>query len=302
MIVDNPDNARFAASGALADLTVEGPGMGPGRPVPARPVELDPVARARPTASRSAATPSCCGSTPIWRRRPGSIRRARQRPGTSSPRGPQAMTNKDEGVYGTALLAKKDETGTFLFLPWILQNGGSIDKLDSPEAIEALAFWRNLVDQGWAPRSAVNDGFAEIYQQFTTGKAGMMISGTWNAASIGTDAPDLHWEVADAALHEAAGLVAGRRELGGLRCPQAAGRRLGLPEVRHRSGLRHQAHRLHGLHAQPQGRPRPGCRERPRTTRPCRSSSSRWSPPPRAGHSPTGPTPPPSSRTRSRQR
>ena len=73
----------------------------------------------------------------------------------------------------------------------------TIEDLDSPEAIEALAFWRNLVDQGWAPRSAVNDGFAEIYQQFTTGKAGMMISGTWNAASIGTDAPDLHWEVAE---------------------------------------------------------------------------------------------------------
>ena len=52
------------------------------------------------------------------------------------------------------------------------------------------------MDQGWAPKSAVNDGFAEIYQQFTTGKAGMMISGTWNVASIGKDAPDLHWEVA----------------------------------------------------------------------------------------------------------
>ena len=112
------------------------------------------------------------------------------------------------GVYGTALLAKKDETGTFLFLPWILQNGGSIDKLDSPEAIEALAFWTNLVDQGWAPKSAVNDGFAEIYQQFTTGKAGMMISGTWNCRvdRQGRSGPPLGGR--HAALLEAAGVVA----------------------------------------------------------------------------------------------
>jgi multiple sugar transport system substrate-binding protein len=106
------------------------------------------------------------------------------------------MTDKANGIYGTALLAKKDETGTFLFLPWILQNGGSIETLDSPESIEALEFWTNLVEQGYAPESAITDGFAEIYQQFTTGKAGMMISGTWNVASIPADAPDLNWMVA----------------------------------------------------------------------------------------------------------
>jgi multiple sugar transport system substrate-binding protein len=108
-----------------------------------------------------------------------------------------AMTDKANGVYGTALLAKKDETGTFLFLPWVLQNGGNIDKLDSPESIEALAFWTDLVNKGYAPKSAVTDGFAEIYTQFTTGKAGMMISGTWNVNSIPNDAPDLNWMVAE---------------------------------------------------------------------------------------------------------
>jgi multiple sugar transport system substrate-binding protein len=78
----------------------------------------------------------------------------------------------------------------------VLQNGGDIDKLDSPESIEALAFWTDLVNQGYAPKSAVTDGFAEIYTQFTTGKAGMMISGTWNVNSIPKDAPDLNWMVA----------------------------------------------------------------------------------------------------------
>ena len=196
MIVDNPDNARFAASGALADLTSKVQEWGQADqflPGPWNSTQWQDKTYGIPLGSNTVV---------LWINT--DLATAAGLDPSSPPKTwdefatwAQAMTNKDEGVYGTALLAKKDETGTFLFLPWILQNGGSIDDLDSPEAIEALAFWRNLVDQGWAPRSAVNDGFAEIYQQFTTGKAGMMISGTWNVASIGTDAPDLHWEVAE---------------------------------------------------------------------------------------------------------
>ncbi len=195
MIVDNPNNAQFAASGALLDLTSKVQEWGQADQFLAGPwnsAQWDGKTYGIPLGSNTVV---------LW------INTDLATAAGLDPANPpktwddfahwaQAMTNKDAGVYGTALLAKKDETGTFLFLPWILQNGGSIDKLDSPEAIEALAFWKNLVDQGWAPKSAVNDGFAEIYQQFTTGKAGMMISGTWNVASIGKDAPDLHWEVA----------------------------------------------------------------------------------------------------------
>ena len=196
MIVDNPDNARFSAAGALADLTSKVQEWGQADqflPGPWNSTQWDGKTYGIPLGSNTVV---------LW------INTDLATAAGLDPSKPpktwdefatwaQAMTNKDAGVYGTSLLAKKDETGTFLFLPWILQNGGSIDKLDSPEAIAALAFWRNLVDQGWAPKSAVNDGFAEIYQQFTTGKAGMMISGTWNVASIGKDAPDLHWEVAE---------------------------------------------------------------------------------------------------------
>ncbi len=84
----------------------------------------------------------------------------------------------------------------FLFLPWVLQNGGTLATLDSPESIAALAFWKDLIDKGYAPKTAITDGFAEIYTQFTTGKAAMMISGTWNVNSIPKDAPNLKWEVA----------------------------------------------------------------------------------------------------------
>jgi multiple sugar transport system substrate-binding protein len=195
MIVDNPDNARYAAAGALADLTgkvkewgaadqfLSGPwnstlwdGKNYGIPLGSNTVVLwinTDMATAAGLDVKN--PPKTWDEFETWAAK---------------------LTDKSKGVYGTALLAKKDETGTFLFLPWILQNGGDIQHLDSPESIAALAFWTDLVNKGYAPKSAITDGFGEIYQQFTTGKAAMMISGTWNVNSIPKDAPDLKWEVA----------------------------------------------------------------------------------------------------------
>jgi multiple sugar transport system substrate-binding protein len=195
IIVDNPDNARYAAAGALEDLTayvkewgqadqyLPGPwnstlweGKNYGIPLGSNTVILwinTDLATAAGLDINN--PPKTWDEFETWT---------------------AAMTDKTNGVYGTSMLAKKDETGTFLFLPWVLQNGGNIDKLDSPESIGALAFWTDLVNKGYAPKSAVTDGFAEIYTQFTTGKTGMMISGTWNVNSIPKDAPDLNWMVA----------------------------------------------------------------------------------------------------------
>jgi multiple sugar transport system substrate-binding protein len=100
----------------------------------------------------------------------------------------EKLTDKSKGVYGITLLGKHDETSTFEFLPWLLQNGADLTKLDSPEAVEALQLWWNLIDKGYAPKDTINNGFAEIYQQFTTGKAAMMFSGTWNLSTLPTDA------------------------------------------------------------------------------------------------------------------
>lgn len=195
MIVDNPDNARYAAAGALADLSAKVKAWGQGDqflPGPWNSTIWD---------GKNYGIPLGSNTVVLW------INTDMAKAAGLDVSKPPAtwdefetwagkMTNKDKGIYGTALLAKKDETGTFLFLPWVLQNGGSLQTLDSPESIAALAFWKKLVDEGYAPKSAITDGFAEIYQQFTTGKAAMMISGTWNVASIKKDAPDLHWTVA----------------------------------------------------------------------------------------------------------
>jgi multiple sugar transport system substrate-binding protein len=195
MIVDNPDNARYASAGALADLSdyvkawgqadqfLPGPwnstqwqGKTYGIPLGSNTVVLwINTDMAKAAGLDPANPPKTWSDFETWA---------------------QKMTDPTKGIYGTALLAKKDETGTFLFLPWVLQNGGTLATLDSPDSIAALAFWTDLVKKGYAPKTAITDGFAEIYTQFTTGKAAMMISGTWNVATIKKDAPNLNWEVA----------------------------------------------------------------------------------------------------------
>ena len=179
MIVDNPDNARYAAAGALADLTDKVKAWGQGDqflPGPWNSTIYD---------GKNYGIPLGSNTVVLWINT--DMAKAAGLDVTKPPKTwdefetwAGKMTDKAKGVYGTAMLAKKDETGTFLFLPWVLQNGGALKALDSPESIAALAFWTKLVDEGYAPKSAITDGFAEIYQQFTTGKAAMMISGTWN--------------------------------------------------------------------------------------------------------------------------
>jgi multiple sugar transport system substrate-binding protein len=195
MIVDNPDNARFASVGALADLTEKVKAWGQGNQF------LPGPWNSTIYQGRNYGIPLGSNTVVLWINTD-----MAQAAGLDVNRPPTTwdefetwagkLTDKPKGVYGTTMLAKRDETGTFLFLPWILQNGGDIDRLDAPESIAALAFWKKLIDEGYAPRSAINDGFAEVYQQFTTGKAGMMISGTWNLNSIPQDAPKLKWIVA----------------------------------------------------------------------------------------------------------
>ncbi len=195
MIVDNPDNARYAEAGALADLSAKVAAWGQGDQF------LPGPWNSTIWKGKNYGIPLGSNTVVLWINTD-----MAKAAGLDVTKPPQTwtdfeswaakMTDKAKGVYGTALLAKKDETGTFLFLPWILQNGGDLQHLDSPESIAALAFWKDLVDKGYAPKSAVTDGFAEIYQQFTTGKAAMMISGTWNVATLKKDAPNLNWVVA----------------------------------------------------------------------------------------------------------
>lgn len=108
------------------------------------------------------------------------------------------LTRKKAGAIDVAGLlfgAKRNETIPFQFLPFVWQNGGSIEKMDSPEAVEALEFWMRLMDKGYTPRNVLDWGHTEMRTQFEVGKAAMMVNGTAYAAAIRKTAPDLKFGI-----------------------------------------------------------------------------------------------------------
>ena len=89
-----------------------------------------------------------------------------------------------EGVYGMAFSAVATEEGSWQFEPWFWGAGADLTQLDSPEAIQALEFWVDLVDSGYASRSVVTWSQGDVNDQFIAGNVAMMQNGVWNLATL----------------------------------------------------------------------------------------------------------------------
>jgi hypothetical protein len=68
----------------------------------------------------------------------------------------EKLTDPSKHVFGIGFCAHGSEQSTFQFLPWLWQAGGSINKPDAPEAIEALQYWTDLVQKGYASKDVIN--------------------------------------------------------------------------------------------------------------------------------------------------
>ncbi|MDT0303180.1 sugar ABC transporter substrate-binding protein [Streptomonospora wellingtoniae] len=80
---------------------------------------------------------------------------------------------------GLAFSAIGHEEGTWTFEPFLWSNGATLTELDSPEAVEALELWSDLVEEGSVSQSAVNWSQADVNDQFLGERAAMMINGSW---------------------------------------------------------------------------------------------------------------------------
>lgn len=190
-MVDNPDHASFAASGAFYDLSEWIEAWG----------QADEY------------FPGPWNST-IWQGRNYGVpidsntillyynRDAFARVGLDAP--PQtwaelrayaeALTNPDENFRGIAFSAVRTEEGTFQFLPFVQQAGGSIDAVNGPGGVAALGLWSDLVEGGYATPEVVNMTQNEAVGLLAGGNAAMAISGPWSLGLM--DAVDFDWGLA----------------------------------------------------------------------------------------------------------
>ncbi|GGV63459.1 ABC transporter substrate-binding protein [Streptomyces griseoloalbus] len=103
--------------------------------------------------------------------------------------------------YGLALSAGGAEDGVFQFTPFMWSNGGDETDLDSPEVVEALDYWKTLLQDGSLSKSTVNWTQADVNDQFMAGNAAMMINGPWQVETLNTK-KSLHWGIAQIPVPE----------------------------------------------------------------------------------------------------
>jgi multiple sugar transport system substrate-binding protein len=94
----------------------------------------------------------------------------------------KALSNGN--TYGIAFSAPNEEEATWQFEPFLWTNGGDLNKMDSPQALQALNLWVNLVKEGGASKSVLNWTQDNVETQFEQQRAAMEINGPWELSNI----------------------------------------------------------------------------------------------------------------------
>lgn len=104
-----------------------------------------------------------------------------------------------EERYGTAYCMNSGGAYMFLFMPWVWGNGGDIltpdgtkAAINSPEALEAVQLWYDMIHKyKAAPQDTWNYSWDDVVDRFKAGKIAMMANGNWGIAQLKRDAPEI---------------------------------------------------------------------------------------------------------------
>ena len=89
--------------------------------------------------------------------------------------------------YGFGFCATQAEEGVFQWLPFLWQAGGSIDKLDQPEAAAALQYWADMVQHDIASKDVINQSQYEVTNTFMAGNTAIVQGGPWELPRMSED-------------------------------------------------------------------------------------------------------------------
>jgi multiple sugar transport system substrate-binding protein len=90
--------------------------------------------------------------------------------------------------YGFAVTLANGEVATWNFLSQLWSNGGTLQDLTSPQAVQAMDFWTSMVKSGSAPQASLNWQSTDIEAEFADGKLAMAQIGTWELPTLIKDA------------------------------------------------------------------------------------------------------------------
>lgn len=96
----------------------------------------------------------------------------------------EKLTDPAKSIYGLGYSAIQSEEGSFQFLPVLYQSGASLNNLRSPDALQALTFWADLMKSGFVSRDALTRRQYDVTNTFMAGNAAMVITGPWELPRI----------------------------------------------------------------------------------------------------------------------
>ncbi len=91
----------------------------------------------------------------------------------------EKLTDKSKNVYGMGFCAVQSEEGTFQWLPFLEQSGGSVSNLTSPDSVAALQLWADMVAKEQVSKDALVKRQFEMTSAWIGGGSAMVISGPW---------------------------------------------------------------------------------------------------------------------------
>ena len=188
--LDSTDHASFAALGILADITAR--------------AERDlPLDRIYPGALASARYDGGLYGLPIDANTIALIYNRTMLEAAGITRPPEtwdelyeyALRLSGGGVYGFANALIQNEIATFQFLPIIWSAGGDIDRLDSPETIDALRFLRRMIADGAQSPESLTWEQGSTFNQFAAQRVAMYVEGPWRLPDL-KEITEFEWGLA----------------------------------------------------------------------------------------------------------
>ena len=96
----------------------------------------------------------------------------------------EKLTDSSKSIYGLGYSAIQSDEGSFQFLPVLYQSGASLNTLRSPEAVQALTYWADLMKSGFVSRDALTRRQYDVTNTFMAGNAAMVITGPWELPRV----------------------------------------------------------------------------------------------------------------------
>lgn len=190
-IVDNPDNAAFAAMGLFMDITDKVSTL-------PNPTFLEGPLKSGQLDGKQYALPIRSNCLALWVN-DAMFEKAgiKKMPETWDDLLAVCETLKSTmpQVYPIAFSAPKNEQASFQFIPFLYGANGSWESMSSPEAIKALELYQTFSEKGYSSAEVINWSQNDVQKQFASQNAAMMVAGSWNIANMANDAPDLKYTI-----------------------------------------------------------------------------------------------------------